>query len=270
MHYILVEDKFVTGKREIVEIKFNKKGQAVVQFGAESLTIPPNVFTNYYLFEGKEISEDDIKKIKKEIQIETLYKYGLRLACKMSYSTKEVKEKLIAKSDDKFAYKSIIARLKEAGFLDDESYAIEYKEEKEKACYGKNRILDTLRYDKGISDSIIQTLKFKDEEEHASKFLHSIEKKYSRESYSEKKRKVHDALLRRGFDEHVIYSVLDELTRDRGEETKNLEKLATTALKKYKAKYNEREARQKAFESLLRKGYSVKDINKALEDLEND
>lgn len=260
----------MSGKREIVEIKFNKKGQAVVQFGAESLTIPPNVFTNYYLFEGKEISEEDIKKIKKEISNETLYKYGLRLACKMSYSTKEVRDKLNTKGDDKFATKAVIDRLKEAGFLDDESYALEYKEEKEKACFGKNRILDTLRYEKGISDSIINALRFKEEEEHASRYLHAIENKYSRISYQEKKRKVHDSLLRRGFDEHVVYSVLNELTSNREEENKNLQKIAFNTLNKYKAKYNERDARQKTFESLMRKGYSSKDINRTLEELAND
>ena len=258
------------GTRAISEIKFNKKGQAVVKIGAESLTVPPNVFTNYYLFEGKEISEDEIKKIKRDIANESLYKYGLSLVSKMSYSSKEIRDKLIAKSDDKNAYKSVMARLKEAGFLDDESYALEYKEEKEKACYGKNRILETLKFEKGIPDSITSKLIFINEEEHASKFLHNIENKYSRISFLEKKRKIHDSLLRRGFDEHVIYSVIGELTKDEASENKNLEKLANSTLKKYKAKYNEKEARQKTYESLMRKGFTSKNICEVLGDLEND
>ncbi len=258
------------GTREISEIKFNKKGQAVIKVGAESLTVPPNVFTNYYLFEGKEISEDDIKKIKRDIANETLYKYGLGLASKMSYSSKEIRDKLIAKSDDKNAYKSVMARLNDTGLLDDENYALEYKEEKEKACYGKNRILETLKYEKGIPDSITSKLMFMDEKEHASMYLRNIEKKYSRISFQEKKRKVRDSLLRRGFDEHVIHSVIGELTKDETMEYENLEKLANNTLKKYKAKYNEREARQKTFESLMRKGYSSKNICKVLGELEND
>ncbi len=260
----------MVGTRKISEIKFNKKGQVVVKVGAESLTVPPNVFTNYYLFEGKEISEDEIKKIKRDIANEALYKYGLSLASMMSYSSKEIRDKLIAKSNDKTAYKPVMARLKEAGFLDDESYALEYKEEKEKACYGKNRILETLKFEKGIPDSITSKLTFIDEEEHASKFLHNIENKYSRISFLEKKRKVRDSLLRRGFDERVIYSVIDELTRDEELENKNLEKLANSTLKKCKAKYNEKVARQKTYESLMRKGYSSKSICEVLGELEND
>lgn len=252
--------------RTITKIKFNKNGTISIEAGTETISMSKSTFTNFYLYEGKEISRAELLKIKSEVKIDALYKYGLRLAVKLSYSTKEIRDKIKAKENGEECYKAVIARLKKEGFLNDEEYAIQYKEEKEKGCYGKNRILDTLRYEKGISDDILSNLRFKDEEEHARVFLHSSEKKYERLSYSEKKRKMSDSLRRRGFDDYVINAVIGELSRNKDKEDEYLVRLTSTTLKRYKTKLNDKEAKQKTIEYLLRKGYSMKNIYKALEE----
>ncbi|MCQ2771658.1 MAG: RecX family transcriptional regulator [Bacilli bacterium] len=252
--------------RTITKIKFNKNGTIQIEAGTETLTMSKSTFTNFYLYEGKEIPRAELLKIKSEIKVDSLYKYGLRLAMKLSYSTKEVRDKLKEKEDGEECYKAVIGRLKKEGFLNDEEYAHQYKEEKEGCCYGKNRILDTLRYEKGISDDILSTLRFTNEEEHARAFVCAYQKKYDKYSYSEKRRKMSGALRRRGFDEWVINEALGELTRNKDKEEDYLSKTAASTLKRYKTKYNDKEAKRKTIECLLRKGYSMKDIYRALEE----
>ena len=129
-------------ERTITKIKISKNGAISVEVGTETLIMSKNVFTNFFLYEGKKITHAEILKIKNDIKTDELYKYGLRLAVKMSYSTKEVRDKIRTKENGETLYKAVIARLKKEGFLNDEDYASQYKAEKENACYGKERILD--------------------------------------------------------------------------------------------------------------------------------
>ena len=124
--------------RTITKIKFNKNGTIQIEAGTETLSMSKSTFTNFYLYEGKEITRAELQKIKSEIKVDALYKYGLRLAMKLSYSTKEVRDKLKAKEGGEECYKTVISRLKKEGFLNDEEYAYQYKEEKEGCCC-KNR-----------------------------------------------------------------------------------------------------------------------------------
>lgn len=253
-------------ERTITKIKFSKNGAISVEAGTETLVMSKTVFTNFYLYEGKKITHAEIVKIKNDIKTDELYKYGLRLASKMSYSTKEVRDKLKMRENGEEFYKSVIARLKKEGFLNDEDYAYQYKVEKELGCYGKERIIETLRFEKGIGEDIISKLKFENEEEHASRFFESIKRKYEKLPYAEKKRKLQEAMKRRGFEDHVASIVLRGIETNKEKEQEYLFKVCKSALTRYKNKYNDKDAKRKTIEFLLRKGYSMKDIYAALEE----
>ena len=126
-----------TGKT-ITKISFSpKKKKVVVSFGADKVEISQDIYSDYYLYVGKELTSKEYQELIFKSKQDSLYQYGLSLAIKGCYSTFEIIMKLKAKQKEEQSVANIIARLKKAGLLDDKELAREYKEEKENLLYGE-------------------------------------------------------------------------------------------------------------------------------------
>lgn len=255
-----------TGKRLITSITENKKHQMVVCFGYESLTLSADAFTEHPLYVGKEVSPLEYREILAFVKNESLLDYGMALAAKGCYSSHEIREKLRKKATDEEKIREIMFNLRQEGFLDDESYAKEYKEEKEHALYGRERILQELRFSKGINPEILAKLTFNDEEENAKKAALLLAKKYSRLPLAAQKRKGIEALTRRGFSLPVASQAVELYHENKTESGKSLRLLCEKTVKKYQSKYNGYELRAKCFAYLLSKGYRSEEIASVLEE----
>lgn len=254
-----------TGKKKITSITKAKKGDKVnVYFGKEKITLSYDTYTEYRLFVGKEVSESLLASIKKKGNDEELYSYALGLASKFAYSTSDVKKKLEGKSEDQTQIWRIIYRLKDAGLLNDEEFAKQYKEEKEAAYYGSRRIKDDLIIQHGVKEEIVNNLEFEDEKEKAKEVAISLSASYDKYPLKAKKEKVINALMRRGYSQSDAAYAVSLFKEDKEKSKKLLERDAALIINRLKKKYSGYDLKERAYASLYGKGYSSDDINEIL------
>src|SRR5574344_1130177 len=255
-----------TGNHKITAIEQNKKRQTVVSFGSEKLVLSPNAFTEMPLYVGKELAPSQYRSLILFVKHEALWNYALSLASKGSYTSHDLREKLRKKTSDEDAIRQLLFTLKQQGFVDDKAFAEEYKEEKEKQLYGRNRIVQDLQFKHGVRGDIVSGLVFADEEAHAKKSAAAFEKRYARLPLASKKQKGVLALIRRGFDERIAKEAVEGYSQNKELSGQTLRALCEKTLKRYRAKYNGYELRSKTFAYLVSKGYTVDEIERVLEE----
>lgn len=255
-----------TGDR-ITAIKPLRNGKMAVLFGSRKLVLSKNVYSEYPLYVGKTVAPLEMRDLLSLTKSESLYEYGLSLAAKGCYSSHEVKEKLIRKAVEGQDPKEILFRLKQAGFLDDESFATQYQEEKERRLYGKERILSELRYKKCLSEAILARLVFKEEAANAQKAVAELERKYARLPLKAKKAKLLDALTRRGYGRSEADEAVAALKGDPSLENQSLKILVRKTIERYGRKYKGYDLKAHCYGYLVAKGYDRSAVGALLEEM---
>lgn len=255
------------GNQRVLSITTNKKGQQVIVLDHSKLILSANAFTEHPLYVGKEVTALEYRDILAFKKNEGLYDYALSLASKGCYSTHDLREKLNKKCSDIDQVRQALFRLHQQGFLNDQDFAKEYAEEKSDALYGKDRILQELRYKHGVNEVILLSLSFPHEEENAEKAALAMERKYARLPLRAKREKGMANLIRRGYSQAIAQKAVLCYEEDTLQSKKSLTLLAENALKRYEKKYNGYDLRSKCFAYLLKKGYRSEDIAQALEEL---
>ena len=167
------------------------------------LYIHRSIADRYSLSEGMEITAAQVRTIKRENDVRRARERALYLAEDMERSYKMMFDKLCANYPEDIC-REVCDELKQRGIIDDRRYARRYCDAALKK-YGEYRVKHEL-WKRGISSEIIdELLEDMDDEsstETALRFLRSHICR-DREPYKEKKR-LYDALARRGFSYDVI------------------------------------------------------------------
>ncbi|MCI1245518.1 MAG: RecX family transcriptional regulator [Bacilli bacterium] len=252
----------------IVSISSDRRGQRSVVFAdGTKLSLSGNAFTEMPLYVGKNVSPLEMRKLRSFLAREKLLNYALRLVSSREFSFKEMRGKLLAKSGDPVLVKEVLFDVREEGFLDDAAFAADYAASKASQLYGKERIVQTLRFEKGISPEIIAKLPFPEEAEHARSFLGTLERKMASFPLRRRKTKAAMTLRRRGFDEATVAMALASVKEDSAAVANALKKEAAKASRRYEKKYNGYDLRQKCFAYLHAKGFASAEIEAILEEM---
>lgn len=251
----------------ITAIKELRNGKMAVAFGCKKLTLSKNVYSEYPLYVGKTVVPLELRDLLALTKSESLYEYGLSLAAKGCYSSHEVKAKLVKKAQPGQDPREILFRLKQAGFLDDESFATQYKEEKERQLYGKERILGELRYKKCLNEAILAKLVFLEEAANAKRAVSEMERKYARLPLKAKKAKLVNALLRRGYGSGEATAAVAALKGNPSEENRSLKLLCQKTIERYGRKYKGYDLKAHCYGYLVAKGYDRSAVGALLEEM---
>ena len=257
-----------TGKR-LHKIDILRNGKLRLSFSGKELVVSKDTFTNHFLYEGKDVSAQEIFQLEKENSMDDLFRYGKRLALRGAYSSFEMKEKLFAKNPKNAA--KVLLNLINEGFIDDKRLAHDIFETKLLRGYGEERIKRELLLEKHIDVGIVNSLDAKKlDKKEARDLIPLYEKKYASCSNKERREKIKLSLLRRGFSEKDIDSALSELSPiPNSLETKNAICEAGVFYRRYQRKYNGKELYYHLEMALLRKGYDKRAIQKALEEIKD-
>lgn len=256
----------------IHSISRDKKGIYIVKAGPYSFRLSEDAFTNFYLREGKEITESEIRALKEESSLSSLRDFAIASLSKKQYSKHEMKQKLLRRNPNEKAVFAVIKSLETYGLLNDESYAKDYKDERENALYGKKRILEELQFKKGISPCIFEHLVFSHEKDNAKKYILSLSRSLSSYPLLLRTQKAKNALMRRGFDKDAIDFAIRYLGKEDDKKVQDrLEKDASGAYVRYARKYNnDYELFSHLWSFLLRKGYQSEDISNVVERIKHE
>ena len=244
------------------------KSKVVIYIDNEKLELDKEVYPNFYLYKGKEISKKEYNNIKEYNEVANLLSYALRIRSKSIYSEYKMREKLYDKGGTKKSVDKVISTLKNYDLIDDKAFAFDYVEYCNSLNYGKNKIISKLK-DKGIFEDVIDKLSFPSSEEKrkAKALLPKLEKKYDKYNVSQKKQHIYNAYLNLGFSSDLASEMVGSFKNEVNpkEEYKKLEKDYEKALTRLSRKYQKKELRQKVLQALLSKGYKMNDVINIIE-----
>ena len=251
---------------KITKIKILKNKVNISFDNSNKLSIDKEVFTNFYLYEGKELTKEEYKSILELNDTNKLLQYALKLRSKAIYSEYKLREKLYSKEASKRSVDKVIKILKGYDLIDDKAYASDLVEYYNSLNYGVNKIKTKLG-DKGIFKETIDKIKFpiSIEKKKANNLLPKLEKKYDKYNASSKKSHIYNAYLLEGYSIDLASEMISKIKSPNQKD--ELDKLKSDYLKtktRLERKYKGKELKQKILSSLLIKGYKMNDILKVL------
>lgn len=251
---------------KITKIKILKNKINISFDNANKLSIDKEVFTNFYLYEGKELTKEEYKSILELNDTNKLLQYALKLRSKSIYSEYKLREKLYLKEASKKSVDKVIKILKGYDLIDDKAYASDLVEYYNSLNYGENKIKTKLA-EKGIFKEIVDKIKFpiSIEKKKANNLLPKLEKKYDKYNSTQKKQHIYNAYILEGYSKDLASEMSNKIKSPNQKD--ELDKLKKDYLKtktRLERKYKGKELKQKILSSLLTKGYKMNDILKVL------
>ncbi len=244
------------------------KNKVVINFENEKLEIDKNIYPNFYLYEGKEISKKEFQQLKESNDVASLLSYALKLRSKAIYSEYQIREKLYKKEANKKEVDQVVKMMKQHNLIDDDAFIEDYVEYYNSLNYGKNKILNKLS-EKGIFQAKLEKVKFPItlERKKAKNVYLRLLRKYEKYNFTQKKQHVFNAYISMGFDKEIASEMVALIPEEKNNknELQKLEKDYEKVYIRLSRKYEKKELRQKILQSLLQKGYRMNDVLKVLE-----
>lgn len=178
--------------------------------GVYRFSVSSRVLADTRLQENKELSEKDVEKIRGTDIENKVYNRATLILSYRANTESELRKKLL-KSFDEDVISRIILKLKEQRFLNDFDFTKRYIESTKK---GKKLVrLDLLRkgIDKEQVEKALKTVSDEHELANASRAAEKVLKKYKNESQIKQKKKLYEALTRKGFSYNIYKQVIKNL-----------------------------------------------------------
>ncbi|WP_246476667.1 RecX family transcriptional regulator [Salicibibacter cibi] len=232
-----------------------------------------SILVRWELAKDKAITAAELEEIIQDDDVEKAKKKALHFLARRMRTEREVRTKL---EDDEVPIdhiEPVIETMKNRGFINDKEYAHTYvrtmMSTTDKGPGSMRRYLQ----DKGVSDAAItEALEQYDEQIQIEVILKVIAKKdktTSKDSLAMKKKKLTEALLRKGFQQATIAKAFEahDFSRDANDEWQSLHLQAEKAANKLQRRYEPGKVKQKLKEQLYKKGFSLAMIDEYLETL---
>ena len=228
--------------------------------------------------------EVDIDELIKE-SYDDLYDTALNMALNyLSYAMRceqEIVDYLDKKHFPDIVINDVLNRLLELKYVNDEDYIENFTRSKSASLIGRNKIKNDL-IKKGIDVSlVIKTVErcfgIEEETENLSEFISKQDRKNSELFYREKRDKIINSAVRKGYDYKLINSVIDDIISEDeniSENTKLKEKIKKRFYKYLNQGEEIEKVKYKVFPFFYAKGYSEEILNSVyyeiLEEMENE
>ena len=166
--------------------------------------VDENTLIRFDLQKGKEIGEEEIENIENEEVVVKAFNSAIRSLKLRDHSEKEIKDKLRQKEFNNSVIEKAIAKLYKLDFLNDERFARIWVSDRIKLKPKGKKALEIELKQKGVHSNIIEKVLEKSfgengELELAKKVFAKADKKYSGLGSKEKKQKITEYMMRKGF-----------------------------------------------------------------------
>lgn len=253
---------------KVIDIKRTKKTTTLIFSNDTTLSISPDTVREFFIYTGKEISDNELHQIKSYEGETKHYQYALGVLNRGPYTVYEMKAKLRKRFVEEEVISTIISRLKDNNFLNDSLYA------KERAAFLANhkkasrRAIKNDLIKKGIHPFLIEeVLRTLPEMEVAQirLLMPKLIKQYAKESLFMAGMKINHKLMQDGFQSAAIKEAVSAFNlSDFINEDENLQKLyEKTNRQRVKAG---RDGRKVVYNKLSQAGYPHHKIIQLLEE----
>ena len=255
-----------TGKIYVIELA-HKKGKVVMHLSnGDSLNINEDIILEYYLYVNKELNASTIRKIKESAEMHDTLQKAYNILAHGLYTKKEIKDRLTRKKCNPIIVDKVIKKLISLNYLNDQKYLEEYLSFAKNKGYGPKKIKSEL-VKKGISDHLIATINFDNQEEDIEVQVEKTLKKYQSYNYQKKYQKVYNHLILLGYSSSIIKEVLEKkISIDEDKEIDLLRKEIDKSISKFQKKFSPNEIEHALITYLMKKGYKYATIYEVLKE----
>lgn len=172
--------------------------------GAYYCSIAARLVEERRVYIGMQVSEEELNRIIFESDRQKAFDYACAYVGKHPSTAKAVKEKLYDKGYGKAVVEHVLFKLKDYGFVDDRSFALEYFEAKKSTC-GTKKIAMKLR-EKGVSEEDIAAIYEQEDKGEMLKAALRVTMRHKGDKIADEKylAKLHRFLMSRGYDYDII------------------------------------------------------------------
>ena len=230
-------------------------------------------YVQYGLRKGITITKKQLQSFEEHIDSELLYQRCLR---KLSLKDRTIYEmrKWLKETElaDDLEVNTLVGKLLQKGYLDDEKLCIEQILALSNSLYGPKQIITKLKQ-RGIKEDCIlacmEQLKIK-EYEYALIYATKALKQSQKSSVTKTKNTIRNKLMMRGYSNSTIEKVVSELDYSSNKENENvlLEKLIQKAMKRYERKYHGYDLKTRIYRYCLTQGFHGEDISVLMDRME--
>ena len=230
-------------------------------------------YVQYGLRKGITITKKQLQSFEEHIDSELLYQRCLR---KLSLKDRTIYEmrKWLKETElaDDLEVNTLVGKLLQKGYLDDEKLCIEQILALSNSLYGPKQIITKLKQ-RGIKEDCIlacmEQLKIK-EYEYALTYAIKALKQSQKSSVTKTKNTIRNKLMMRGYSNSTIEKVVSELDYSSNKENENvlLEKLIQKAMKRYERKYRGYDLKTRIYRYCLTQGFHGEDISVLMDRME--
>ena len=230
-------------------------------------------YVQYGLRKGITITKKQLQSFEEHIDSELLYQRCLR---KLSLKDRTIYEmrKWLKETElaDDPEVNTLVDKLLQKGYLDDEKLCIEQILALSNSLYGPKQIITKLKQ-RGIKEDCIlacmEQLKIK-EYEYALIYATKALKQSQKSSVTKTKNTIRNKLMTRGYSNSTIEKVVSELDYSSNKENENvlLEKLIQKAMKRYERKYRGYDLKTRIYRYCLTQGFHGEDISVLMDRME--
>ena len=230
-------------------------------------------YVQYGLRKGITITKKQLQNFEEHIDSELLYQrclHKLSLKDRTVYEMRKwLKETELADDPE---VNTLVDKLLQKGYLDDEKLCIEQILALSNSLYGPKQIITKLKQ-RGIKEDCIlacmEQLKIK-EYEYALIYATKALKQSQKSSVTKTKNTIRNKLMTRGYSNSTIEKVVSELDYSSNKENENvlLEKLIQKAMKRYERKYRGYDLKTRIYRYCLTQGFHSEDISALMDRME--
>jgi len=202
--------------------QITKKGNSVILSfdNDEQINIPYELYVQIAFFKGDEITDDQKVKLIEKIEIFRIKQSAFRYLSGRNHSKNELRFKLVKKGYEKKLITNVIIDFERLGYLNDKDFTHQFYLTSLKKKKGLSRIKADL-FSKGVDRNIVEEVgeKFLDDPILIESAQTLAEKKIivlNRKDINknQKKQKLYQFLLGRGFSGDIIHSVINKVKLD--------------------------------------------------------
>ncbi len=182
--------------------------------------VSESLVARWRLFKGRELSADDVARVKAASSAERIMDDAYRLLGHRARSRDELRRRLLAKEHDEAAVDEALDRLAADGFLDDAAFARSYVADKRRLDgWGVERIRRGLR-ELGVDAGVVGDVLAEGAQDEASELDRALallrKRGAPQQPLEAARRRAFQALQRRGFSTATAYAALRIWTEESG------------------------------------------------------
>ncbi|SET70948.1 regulatory protein [Oceanobacillus limi] len=234
------------------------------------------VLIEHNLRKGLELDEATMETLKRKDTLQKAYTLAVNFLSYRMRTIKEMNDYLVKKEVDEEHIDPIIDKLIKEGYLNDKEFAKAFVQTRLNTSHKGPQLVKRELIEKGVASGIateaVGMYTYEQQFEKAEKWVEKKIRSSKKDSFKKQSQQLQSNLMQKGFTQDVIQDVLQSFQEAKDDHTEwdALVYQGEKLVRKHERKYSSFELKSKVKEGLYRKGFSMENIKRFVEEYVED